>query len=275
MNSISTAAPTGGPRQPTAPTPAAPQTARDARTPAGGGWAGTLTTEPGVMAYTGVIGAAHAHAHAAVQVLHLHDGHVILRDATGATRAATRAIIPAGARHEIVTTTAATGVMTFLDPTSAAGHAAATALQRTGGELSDVDTWLAAADPTGAATSTDGHTPTQRHQHPALVQALTAAPNLIGGPMTLTDLAGRVGISPSRLGHLFAGQLGLSFPTWRRWTRLQHALRQVSAGASLTVAAHAAGFADSAHLTRTCRAMFGLTPTEALQAIGWDNQPRP
>jgi AraC family transcriptional regulator len=32
------------------------------------------------------------------------------------------------------------------------------------------------------------------------------------------------------------------------------------AGRSWTEAAHATGFADSAHLTRTCRRMFGMHP---------------
>jgi AraC-like DNA-binding protein len=32
-------------------------------------------------------------------------------------------------------------------------------------------------------------------------------------------------------------------------------------GASLSAAAHAAGFADSAHLTRTSRRMFGFPPS--------------
>ncbi|MGA5215123.1 helix-turn-helix domain-containing protein [Streptomyces cinereoruber] len=81
-----------------------------------------------------------------------------------------------------------------------------------------------------------------------------------------------MGISPSRLGHLFAEQLGLAYPAWRRWMCLRRAVEAVRAGASLTDAAHDAGFADSAHLSRTCRAMFGLTPTEAVRAAGWRDQ---
>lgn len=58
------------------------------------------------------------------------------------------------------------------------------------------------------------------------------------------------------------------YSVWRRWLRLQHALAAVQAGASLTAAAHAAGFADSAHLTRSCRAMFGITPSTGVRASG-------
>ncbi|MEV4188993.1 helix-turn-helix domain-containing protein, partial [Streptosporangium canum] len=90
------------------------------------------------------------------------------------------------------------------------------------------------------------------------------------GPLLLGELAARAGVSASRLGHLFAEHLHLSYPAWRRWARLLHAIEQVRRGATLTEAAHAAGFADSAHLTRTCRAMFGITPSQALAATGWN-----
>jgi AraC family transcriptional regulator len=44
---------------------------------------------------------------------------------------------------------------------------------------------------------------------------------------------------------------------------LNRALSIGFSGGSWTEAAHAANFADSAHLTRTCRRMFGLAPTSA------------
>ena len=45
------------------------------------------------------------------------------------------------------------------------------------------------------------------------------------------------------------------------WLRLERAVAVFAAGGSLTDAAHAAGFADSAHLSRTFRRMFGLAPS--------------
>ena len=45
---------------------------------------------------------------------------------------------------------------------------------------------------------------------------------------------------------------------WRRFVSVwEHTMR----GASLSTAAHAAGFADSAHLSRTCRRMMGIPPS--------------
>ncbi|MEO6051520.1 MAG: helix-turn-helix domain-containing protein [Pyrinomonadaceae bacterium] len=48
------------------------------------------------------------------------------------------------------------------------------------------------------------------------------------------------------------------------WQRLRDAMHQLAHGSSLTETAHAAGFADSAYLTRTFRGMLGIAPS-ALQ----------
>lgn len=67
-------------------------------------------------------------------------------------------------------------------------------------------------------------------------------------------------LSPSRLSHLFVEQTGLSFKTYLLWVRLTCALGLISKGSNLTVAAHGAGFSDSAHFSRTFRRMFGVAP---------------
>lgn len=79
--------------------------------------------------------------------------------------------------------------------------------------------------------------------------------------ISLTDLAAAVHISPSRLRHLFADETGVSCKAYILWERLNTALALGFGGKSWTEAAHAANFADSAHLSRTCRRMFGLAPT--------------
>jgi AraC family transcriptional regulator len=58
--------------------------------------------------------------------------------------------------------------------------------------------------------------------------------------------------------HLFVEQTGLPFRTYLLWLRLTKAVESMAAGASLTEAAHEAGFADSAHFSRTFRRMFGV-----------------
>jgi AraC-like DNA-binding protein len=77
------------------------------------------------------------------------------------------------------------------------------------------------------------------------------------------DLACSVGLSASRLRHVFAAEIGMSFRRYVLWLRLSAILDALVAGSSLTAAAHAAGFADSAHLSRTFRRMFGIAPSAA------------
>jgi AraC family transcriptional regulator len=73
-----------------------------------------------------------------------------------------------------------------------------------------------------------------------------------------------VGLSPSRASHLFVEQTGLPFRTYVLWRRLVHAVDAHAGGRSLTEAAQQAGFADSAHLSRTFKRMFGM-PAASLE----------
>jgi AraC-like DNA-binding protein len=78
-------------------------------------------------------------------------------------------------------------------------------------------------------------------------------------PVSLADAARLVGLSRSRARHLFVQETGLQFRTWLLWTRLTRAVGAYADGVSLTDAALNAGFADSAHFSRTFRSMFGIT----------------
>ncbi|WP_051325653.1 helix-turn-helix transcriptional regulator [Glycomyces tenuis] len=230
-------------------------------------WAGSVHLAPGLLAFTGRIGDAEAHTHACLQLLIVTSGRIVLADARGARRPVEGiAIIPAGVPHQVTAGPETAGLAAYLDADSAAGRAAAARLRRTGADPRQVETWTGTAAQPAQAPAT---TPPRPAPHPTLAAAIDLATTDPGGPPDLAALASRVPVSASRLGHLFAEHLGLSYPAWRRWIRLQRALEAVRAGADLTAAAHTAGFADSAHLSRTTRAMFGLTPTRAARAAGW------
>lgn len=67
-------------------------------------------------------------------------------------------------------------------------------------------------------------------------------------------------ISQAHLQDLFARDTGTSMRTYRLWHRLLRAIRAFSTS-DATSAAYAAGFADLAHFSRTCRRMLGYSPT--------------
>jgi AraC-like DNA-binding protein len=84
----------------------------------------------------------------------------------------------------------------------------------------------------------------------------------ISDDFSLKTLAGISGLSQSRFMHVFTESTGVPLRPYVLWLRLQRACCELMAGASVTAAAHSAGFSDAAHLTRTCRRMLGMTPTD-------------
>lgn len=83
----------------------------------------------------------------------------------------------------------------------------------------------------------------------------------MSGPVSLAQAAAVAHLSPSRFRHLFAEQTGMTFRAYLLWARVEAAVGAGMGGKSWTEAAQDCGFADSAHLTRTCRRMFGLAPS--------------
>jgi AraC-like DNA-binding protein len=80
----------------------------------------------------------------------------------------------------------------------------------------------------------------------------------------LEDVAAMVFLSPSRFAHVFAEEVGLPFRRYVLWRKLTRAMLLISRGSSLSTAAHASGFADAAHMTRTFHQMFGMNPKALL-----------
>ena len=95
-----------------------------------------------------------------------------------------------------------------------------------------------------------------------LINLLDEVP-LSPAPM-LSDYAQTLEISSSRLIHLFKESTGVPWRTYLRWLRLMRACAAISAGASLVDAALEGGFHDSAHMTKTFKEMFGITPSQMI-----------
>ncbi len=80
-------------------------------------------------------------------------------------------------------------------------------------------------------------------------------------PFSADQLAQTVHLSPSRLSHLFRNDVGVPIRRFIVWSRLREVVTSALDGASLTDAAHAAGFSDTSHMSNTFRQMFGFAPS--------------
>ena len=103
-----------------------------------------------------------------------------------------------------------------------------------------------------------------RGRCPAAVARAIAA--MAEDPMTRmgqVELAERLRLGRTQALRAFKAATGMTFREFKRWTALCAATRQIAEGQLVRTAAMDAGFADTAHLTRTFRAAFGTTPTLA------------
>jgi len=91
-------------------------------------------------------------------------------------------------------------------------------------------------------------------------QAIALMRERLGGRVSLASVATAVHLSPDRFRHIFVQDTGVSFRSYLLWLRLECSLAAYVAGQTLTDAAYIGGFADSAHLSRTFKSMFGITP---------------
>lgn len=103
----------------------------------------------------------------------------------------------------------------------------------------------------------------QRHTLDTRIQhVLTRIRDALPEEIPAETLAEEHGLSKSRLLHLFKEQLGLPMGQYLLWRRLYESVRLWGEGMSMTEAAHAAGFYDQPHYTRTMRRMLDVTPSQ-------------
>lgn len=101
--------------------------------------------------------------------------------------------------------------------------------------------------------------------HPAVAEAvrLLSRPERKSDPLSLQELSDRVGLSPSHLSRLFAGQVGIRLNHFR--ARQCHErfleLRRAAPGKKLLNLALEAGFGSYAQFHRVMKSLKGCSPS--------------
>jgi AraC-like DNA-binding protein len=225
------------------------------------------------LLYVGKLVATKRHAHHAAQILVAPQGLDIEDGAGGRIRACT-AVIPPGVRHGHGACSHA--ALLFLDGDDVTSRALSRdAAPRCQSWARDTIELSVPRDPTPAqarallsaiVAALDVRQP-PRPRHPA---ARRMCAYLDGADrVDLAKLSHEAGLSPRQMRHAFTRDVGLPMRAYLRWKRVRRAIAAVEDGASLSAAAAAAGFADSAHLSRVFRAQFGIRPSQGLRSVRW------
>lgn len=82
---------------------------------------------------------------------------------------------------------------------------------------------------------------------------------------TVEQIARQLGVSRSHLSRAFARIQGLPPHAWRLHRRLARAMRLLQGGETIATAAQATGFADQSHFSRRFKAVYGVTPGQAVE----------
>lgn len=91
--------------------------------------------------------------------------------------------------------------------------------------------------------------------------------------ISLDELAEATCLSYFRLSHLFKQELGISLRQYVLALKIDTATQHLGLGGTLTDAAHAGGFCDSAHLTKVWVKWFGGPPTAFLKKDWFSTDP--
>jgi AraC family transcriptional regulator len=224
------------------------------------------------------------HAHYAIQlVMGVPEGLRVQFGRNGAWQPCAAALVPSRATHSIDVTGCESSAVLFVEPETPEGKALTARLQGRpevldAAEVAEgigrlrsawrIEKSRAAVELACAQLVRDIARTTPREPSDPRVLAAIDYIRLRGNEaVTLTDVAEAAHLSPGRFRHLFVEETGMPLRTYVLWRRLLHVWTLLMQGETLSAAAHGAGFADSAHLSRTARTMFGLPPS-ALQMEG-------
>ncbi|EJL23599.1 DNA-binding domain-containing protein, AraC-type [Caulobacter sp. AP07] len=228
--------------------------------PADHAWDGQLELGDRWATWRGSVGDSVAHRHLAAQIA-VADTPIGVRDAAGRRHEARVVLIDPLVQHRFESHRGAR--MIFVEAI-APGLDARRALADLG-PVPDDAVVLASTDPRLRTWRSPAPIPSSDLPEALRRSLARVEQQLAEGPVPLVLAAKAAGLSPERYRHVFVESLGLPFRRYLLWRRVQRAFAAMTAGAGVTTAAHAAGFADAAHFARTLKAMFGVTATQIVR----------
>lgn len=184
-----------------------------------------------------------------------HQVHIM--DATQVSLGVTKFIEPESIEGRALAALCPPEGITALDPAPAAG-ALAELFERFLARRGDAA--ISAAARHVVTVLTHGVEPREATNE-RIVRALAWLNEHIREPVTLDQAAAAVFLSPSRFRHLFVEEMGMGLRPWLLWRRFMRTWGMIMEGATISRAAHEAGFADAAHFTRTSSRMIGVAPS--------------
>lgn len=238
-----------------------------------------------MMVVAGSFGDIELHHHPAVQLAVGIGGSLALVAGDGTAQRCSIAAVAGGTRHAMRPDGASAALSIYLGPETDTATTLNAAIRTHGGHpglwaIDGAEPLAAAvaaavraedlsgaADMVVAAILARADAPAGVAVHPQVRQAIELVTARIPSRTDLGSVAGEVAMSADYLGRLFRTQTGTSFGATARWRRLLAALEHLSAGTSITDAAHLAGFADGAHATRVCRELTGIAPSDVARAL--------
>jgi AraC-like DNA-binding protein len=237
--------------------------------------------EGGFLLTASARGVVPSHAHHAIQIVIALDGCVAVCGKDDGWLESRGLVVRPDAEHSF-DCNGALGVMVFVDPESSEGTWLSASLRqdittvpgtRLDSIVPELRTFAEQPDETDDVAALvrrcvhglrPGLAPERRidSRVTTVVDAIRESDDL---RMSLDKAADMACLSPTRFAHLFRDQVGLPFSRYMLWRKLTRAMVAIASERTIAAAAHAADFADAAHLTRTFYQMVGMAPSALMR----------
>jgi len=234
-------------------------------------------TWPAVLATHGPGGKSDPHVHHAIHLIVVRGAPLYVRTGSGETLGPARGVLTTADVPHGIDARGDDMVIMFVDPESEAGarlRAAAsspiTLLDEAQAEalwdlvgpypctVEAIQRWA----PRAIDEISKGECE-PRSMHPRVRVVLEHLRTLpVSGDTSIEALAEIAKLSTSRFMHVFTESVGVPLRTFILWRKVQRAVSGIAGSRSLAAVAHDAGFSDAAHMSRTFRRMFGVTPSD-------------